>query len=100
MLAEGFENRFMEPSLTTLIGRDEDISTNSHAGQDFIFILEGQIEMSLGQNKFILNEGDAIYFNSRLSHKGISLSEIPAKTLQVHLIPLSAVSTLSPSAAE
>ncbi len=86
-LAEGMANRWMEPVLVTSVGKDEDVVPITHDGQEFIYVLEGKIEITLGEEKFILKVGDALYFNGILPHKGISLSKKPAKSLSVNLIP-------------
>ena len=41
---------------------------NSHNGQEFNYILEGRMLLSIGGKDLILNEGDSIYFNSKLPH--------------------------------
>ena len=77
----------MEPIIATHVGNREDMEMVSHSGQDFIYILEGKMELSLGKLRFILKKGDAAYIDSHLPHKGISLSKKPAKSLNVHLVP-------------
>jgi len=88
-LAKGMENQFMEPAIVTLKGRDqkEEMRTAVHTGQEFVYVLEGRITLSLGEKKFTLKKGDAAYFDGDIPHKGISLTKSPAKTLNVHLIP-------------
>lgn len=86
-LAEGMFNRWMEPVLVTSVGKDEHVDQVTHDGQEFIYILEGKIETTLGEEKVVLRKGDALYFNGTLPHKGVSLSKKPAKTLSVNLIP-------------
>ena len=40
----------------------------SHEGQEFNYILEGSLRLFIGQNQVVLNEGDAIYFDSTQKH--------------------------------
>ncbi len=42
--------------------------TNKHDGQEFNYILEGKVELMLGNKKIILGKGDSIFFNSSVSH--------------------------------
>jgi len=88
-LTEGMENQFMEPAIVTLRGRDqkEEMRTVVHTGQEFVYVLEGRIRLSLSEKSFILKKGDAAYFDGDLPHKGTSLTKRPARTLNVHLIP-------------
>lgn len=87
LLAEGMENIFMEPTIVTLLGKDHEVELTTHAGQEFSYILEGKMEMTLGTNKFTMKKGDAAYYNANIPHKATSLGEKPAKVLSVHLIP-------------
>ena len=87
-LAEGFHNPFMEPIVATLLARNHrDFKAVMHGGQELLYVLEGKLELSLGDRTFILKKGDAVYYDANIPHKGISLSKKPAKTLNVNLIP-------------
>jgi transcriptional regulator with XRE-family HTH domain len=88
-LVEGMGNHFMDPAIVTLRGKkDEDkVVFATHEGQEFMYVLEGKVEITLGSKVFILKQGDAAYWNGSVPHKGISLSTKPARTLNVHLIP-------------
>ena len=83
------ENPFMEPAIVTLMGKDQDkeVELATHAGQESMYVIEGRIELTLGEKKYTLKKGDAAYWNGSVPHKGISLSKNPAKTLNVHLVP-------------
>jgi transcriptional regulator with XRE-family HTH domain len=88
LLGEGMENPFMEPIVATLVARnDQDLEGISHGGQELLFVLEGKMELTLGEKKFILKKGDAAYYDGDIPHKGISLGKRLARTLNVHLIP-------------
>jgi transcriptional regulator with XRE-family HTH domain len=89
LLAEGMEDRFMEPVIMVLKGKDQEreVPLATHEGQEFSYVLEGKVEVTLGLKKHILTKGDAAYWKGRVPHKGISLSKKPAKTLNVNLIP-------------
>jgi transcriptional regulator with XRE-family HTH domain len=87
-LIEGMENPFMHPFIVTLLAdKSDQIQTITHEGQEFLYVLEGRMELTLGDRKFVLKKGDAAYWNGTVPHKGISLSKKPARTLNVHLIP-------------
>ena len=95
LLVEGLENAFMEPAIVTAKGKgqENEVELAIHDGQEFIYVLEGRIEVTLGQKSFILRKGDAAYWHGAVPHKGISLSKKPAKTLNIHLIPGKRVGT-------
>jgi transcriptional regulator with XRE-family HTH domain len=94
ILAEGMENPFMEPCIVTEFARPyEDFQLAKHDGQEFVYVLEGRLELTLGEKKFALNRGDAAYFIGDIPHGGKSLSKKPAKTMNVHLIPGTRIGT-------
>ncbi|MFD0986433.1 cupin domain-containing protein [Methyloligella solikamskensis] len=39
-----------------------------HQGEDFGYVLEGSLELSLGDETFVLNAGDTFYFRSEIPH--------------------------------
>lgn len=69
-LASGFINRTVDPFIVTVEPKpdDEPIHYNSHAGQEFNLVLEGRMMININGKELILNEGDSIYFNSKLPH--------------------------------
>ena len=66
-LAPGKSDRHMEPYLVTL-EPSEDVDLSAHDGQEFIFVLEGGMEALIGQDRVVLNPGDAIYYDSNVPH--------------------------------
>lgn len=89
LIVEGMENPFMEPAIVTLKEKypEEEVDLAVHDGQEFMYVLEGRMELILGEKKYILKKGDAGYWNGSIPHMGFSLSKRPANTLNVHLIP-------------
>lgn len=55
----------------------------SHEGEEFIYILEGKLEFIYGENKYIMEQGDNVYFDSCIPHAGISLGEKQAKLMVI-----------------
>lgn len=46
-----------------------------HQGQEFIFVLKGIMELTLKEEKILLNEGDSCCFDSGLEHRFTNVSE-------------------------
>ena len=69
-LAAGFMNRTADPFIVTVEpkGDDEPIHYNHHNGQEFNLVLEGRMLINIEGKEIILNQGDSIYFNSKLPH--------------------------------
>lgn len=66
-------NKKMEPFLVTLSeGPGEEMPFNNHEGEEFLLVLKGTAEILLDEERIILEEGDAIYFDSSLRHQLLS----------------------------
>jgi transcriptional regulator with XRE-family HTH domain len=69
-LAQDKKNRYMEPFLVTLEpATKKDRNAYSHEGEEFIFVLEGEMEVTLEDHTDVLKPGDCIYFDSKLRHR-------------------------------
>lgn len=66
-LASEVRGRSMEPLVVRLKENPEE-ETSIHEGEEFIFVLEGQVIIRLGQDRFDLNPGDSVYYQSSLPH--------------------------------
>jgi transcriptional regulator with XRE-family HTH domain len=80
-IAFNFKNREMEPLLVTL-SPDEPAGLVMHGGQEFNYVLEGTVHITLGKNSYDLHPGDSIYFDPRLPHAQSALGGM-AKFLTV-----------------
>ena len=69
-LASGFRGRKMDPFLVTVEPADTDkpLALNSHDGQEFVLVVEGDLELTLSGKAMTLHRGDSIYFNSEYPH--------------------------------
>ncbi len=78
------QNRQMEPFLVALApGDDFTVEPSKHVGEEFIFVLEGQVEVRLSNHVDILEPGDSIYYDSTLPHVVSCHGDTPAKILAV-----------------
>ena len=67
-LAPHKKDRHMEPFLVTLEPAETEEERSTHDGQEFIFVLQGRMEVRLGREIHILEPGDAIYYDSTVPH--------------------------------
>lgn len=79
ILAAGKPGKNMEPFIIYV--PDEFTSMFRHEGEEFIYMLEGEMEFKYGDKVFFLSEGDHVYFDSRIPHTGKSIEGKPAKLL-------------------
>ncbi|MGO9118013.1 MAG: cupin domain-containing protein [Desulfomonilaceae bacterium] len=81
-LAPGKKDRLMEPFLVTLHPASSD-EPSSHDGQEFIYVLDGQMEVIVGNIHDILKPGDSIYYDSSTTHLVRAHGNKPAQILAV-----------------
>ncbi|MFO7599348.1 MAG: cupin domain-containing protein [Candidatus Desulfacyla sp.] len=67
-LAPHKTDRHMEPFLVTLDPAETEEERSTHDGQEFIYVLEGTMEVRLGEEVHLLKPGDAIYYDSTVPH--------------------------------
>ncbi len=71
----------MEPYI--IIPAFDEKGVFSHEGEEFMYVLEGRHEFIYDGKKYLLNEGDSIYFDSIIPHSGRSVGKKKAKILAV-----------------
>lgn len=54
-----------------------------HEGEEFIYVMEGDLEFTLGGKVHVLQQGESIHFNSDIPHKLKSLSNKPTRCLVI-----------------
>jgi transcriptional regulator with XRE-family HTH domain len=86
-LASGFIDREADPFIVTIEPKDDDapMHYNSHNGQEFNYVLEGRMLISIDGKELYLEQGDSIYFNSKLRHGMKALDGEKVKFLAVIL---------------
>ena len=67
-LSQDKAGRHMEPFLIDIESGQTDFTLSSHEGEEFIYVLEGAIEVVYGKDKYYLDEGDSIYYDSIVAH--------------------------------
>ncbi len=67
-LSPGMRDRNMEPFLVTLSPTVEEMPGSVHEGEEFIFVLEGEMEVTIGEHREVLYPGDSIYYHSSIPH--------------------------------
>lgn len=86
-LAYNFIHKKAEPFLVTVKPEKEDAPTplNSHPGQEFNYVLEGTLKITIDGHELVLNEGDSLFFDSNYEHGMKALNNKPAKFLAIIL---------------
>ncbi|MEJ2700388.1 MAG: cupin domain-containing protein [Desulfuromonadales bacterium] len=73
----------MEPFLLTVSERAGEETLYNHEGEEFLLILKGKAEVLLENERFTLEEGDAVYFDSSLKHRLLSLDGKEVQVLAI-----------------
>lgn len=82
------ESKHMKAFLITIDPKqDHKMVEYRHEGEEFIYVLKGQIEVMVGENRNSLKKEETLHFNSGITHKLRNLGDEPAKLLVVLYTP-------------
>lgn len=87
-LGRGKKDRHMEPFVVDLLPTDGgECKLSSHEGEEFIVVHEGSVEVTYGNDRFVLDKGDSIYLNSIVPHHVTCAGDTPASIYAVLYFP-------------
>lgn len=86
-LSQGKSGRHMEPFLIDVDPTNDGFELSSHEGEEFIYVLEGTVEVVYGQKTHVLNAGDSIYYDSIVAHHVHAIESNTARILGVIYTP-------------
>ena len=87
-LAKEKAGRHMEPFIIDIQPSEEkDFKLSAHEGEEFIFVLSGELEIEYGKEKYLLKEGDSIYYDSIVKHHVHGVAGKAARILALVYIP-------------
>ena len=87
-LAQQKAGRHMEPFIIDINPTDNlDYKLSAHEGEEFIYVMEGEIEVEYGKEKYLLKQGDSIYYDSIVKHHLHGVEGKSAKILALIYIP-------------
>jgi transcriptional regulator with XRE-family HTH domain len=73
--ASGYKNKKMQPFL--FVAKKGQVKEHhlTHEGEEFLYVIEGQMKFQVGDLEYSLKEGDCLYFDSLEKHQVIPISE-------------------------
>ncbi len=78
----------MEPVIVQLKENGNSMETRyQHFGQEFILVIEGIIEVIVGDDEYKLEKGDSMYFNSGVPHAFWSIQGV-SEVLSINAPPV------------
>jgi transcriptional regulator with XRE-family HTH domain len=84
-IARGKSGRSMEPFIIEVRPVAGDAAFSTHEGEELVYVLEGEIELRYGEERYRLKQGDSVYYDSVVPHR-VS-SSAPARLLAVVYAP-------------
>ena len=82
------ETKHMKAFLVTIDPKqDHRMVEYRHDGEEFLYVLKGQVEVMVGENQNLLKKGETLHFNSGVAHKLRNLSDDEANLLVVIYTP-------------
>jgi transcriptional regulator with XRE-family HTH domain len=58
-----------------------------HEGEEFVYVLSGQVQITVGDHENRLSQGDSLHFNSAIRHNLENAGDAPAELLVVVYTP-------------
>jgi transcriptional regulator with XRE-family HTH domain len=81
-LAYNFKGRTLEPLLVYLDPSRPEAAQVAHAGQEFNYVTEGKVKVTVAKREYILAAGDSVYFDAELPH-GQAAVDGPARFITI-----------------
>lgn len=75
------QQKIFEPFLISLEDPGEEFSCFEHAGTEFIYMLEGELEYRVGDEVFLLEPGDSLTFRGEIPHRPERHIKMPIRFL-------------------
>ena len=87
-LAQQKAGRHMEPFVIDINPEETpDYQLSEHEGEEFIYVMQGEVEIVYGKDTYTLKEGDSIFYDSIVKHHVHGAPGKSAKILAVVYIP-------------
>ncbi len=83
-LAYNFVHKKAEPFIVTVDPDSAEMpGVDSHPGQEFNYVLEGTLKVTIDNHELVLEEGDSLYFDAGCKHGMQAMNNNPARFLAI-----------------
>ena len=62
---------------------ESEVQVRSHAGEEFIYVLEGAVEVTVRERTVLLREGDSLHYRADLPHRIVNRFAEPCRAVLV-----------------
>jgi len=83
-LAFTFSNKKAEPFMVTVEPQDDEkLTMHDHEGQEFVYVVSGEMKFIHDEVDYMLDSGDSVYFNAGMPHVMQAVGKQPLKFISV-----------------
>jgi transcriptional regulator with XRE-family HTH domain len=82
-LSGQFEGRKLEALILKMAPNHKDIETTTHDGEEFYYILSGSGIFTIGEEEYVISEGETVHYPSTIPHKICNPNDTELVTLCV-----------------
>jgi quercetin dioxygenase-like cupin family protein len=87
-LTPGAENKHLKAFRVTIEAQQNHKMVDyHHEGEEFVYVLKGKLEVTVGEHVNTMEEGESLHFNSGIRHKLKSISDEQTELLVVIYTP-------------
>jgi len=69
------------------VGANSEELMTHHSGREFHFVLEGEMVLELGSERYLLKTGDSVIFDSKTPHRLGNAGEVPMRAVSIIFNP-------------
>ena len=86
-LAHAYPEKKMEPSILTIPADSKESLIFQHEGEEMMLVVEGAMRFFHGEETYLLETGDCVYFDSSIPHYGLPADQRDVKCVMVIYVP-------------
>ncbi|MEO6848370.1 MAG: cupin domain-containing protein [Chthoniobacterales bacterium] len=83
LLAASKRGKLMEPILVDITSASEAMPLITHSGEEFNYIVEGEVVLLYGKDEIVLYKGDSVYYDATVPHAARAVPGKPGMLLSV-----------------
>ncbi|MBL0713499.1 MAG: helix-turn-helix transcriptional regulator [Desulfosarcina sp.] len=86
-LAHKYPDKKMEPSILTIPADSKKSLVFQHDGEEMVLVIEGTMRFFHGEDEYLLEPGDCVYYDSSVPHYALPADNRDVKCVDVIYVP-------------